>query len=150
MQYAFALGGQMQHVDSALTHFLRLFERNSNSDNSSEVVTQFAEVFLVAVSEGVKCVRSVDFASALPKRKRLFDRFGWQSTELIDVQESWLDARFALVRTRWRFTFRDAVGEPGPLEADSTYLIDTRTERFQIVFYLPHQNIIEVLQKRHP
>jgi hypothetical protein len=137
-------------MDSALTHFLRSFERNSNSENSSEAVTQFADVFLVAAPEGVTCVRSVDFASAMPKRKLLFDQYGWQSTELMDVRESWLDARYALVSTRWRFSFRNSVGELEPIEANSTYLIDTGTERFQIVFYLPHQNIIEVLQKRHP
>jgi hypothetical protein len=138
----------MECIDSAIAHFIRSFERNNSSGNWSQVVPQFAEVFLVVTPNGVQCVRSVDFATALPKRRQLFEQLGWQSTELIGLQESWLDPRYALVTTRWRFNFRFTAHESGPVEVSSTFLIDTGKERFQIILYLTQQDIMQVMKER--
>jgi hypothetical protein len=138
----------MDHTDSALARFMHSYERNSIAGDFSALVSQFAEVFLVAGPNGIQCIRSEDFASALPKRKQLFDRVGCQSTELIELKESWLGARYALASTRWRFIFRSTEGQPTPVEVDSTFLIDAGMERFRIVLYLPHQDLMEVLRRQ--
>jgi hypothetical protein len=138
----------MNHFDGALARFIRSFEHNSASGDVPAVVQQFAEVFLVVTPDSVQCIRSVDFAVAVPKRKQLFDRLGRQSSELIRFKEIRLDLRYALARTRWRFIFRSVAGEPETVEVDVTYLIHTATEPFKILLYLAHQNIMEILTQR--
>jgi hypothetical protein len=138
----------MDYIDGALSRFIQSFERNRASGDVSVVAQQFAEVILVVTPDSVQCIRSVDFAVALPKRKQLFERLGLQSSELIGFKESWLDLRYALANTRWRFIFRSVVGEPESVEVDSTFPIDTAKEPFEIILYLAHQNIMEILKQR--
>ena len=71
----------MEYLDDALSRFIRSFENSSALGNASEVRNQFAEQFLVVSPHGAQCVRSVDFAAVLPKRKELFDSLGFQSSE---------------------------------------------------------------------
>jgi hypothetical protein len=138
----------MNSIDGALARFLRSFERNSAAGNVSESVQQFASVFLVVDPHGAQCIRSADFAAVIPKRKQILDKFGFQSTELVGLEESWLDGRYVLAKTRWRFTFRPPTGEAQSFEVQSTFFIDTGMEPFQILLYLAHQNIMEVLKQR--
>jgi hypothetical protein len=138
----------MDCVDSALSHFVRSFEHNSSSGNISEAVKQFADQFLAVSPHGSQCIRSVDFAAALPKRKELFKSLGLQSTELIGMKESLLDRRYALAKTRWRFTFVSQLQEPELVEVESTFLVDLGVEPFQIILYLAHQDIMEILKQR--
>jgi hypothetical protein len=141
----------MEYVDDALSRFVRSFEHNSASGNTSEVVKQFAEQFLVISPHGAQCVRSAEFAAALPKRKELFDTLGRQSSELIGLEELRLDNRYTLAKTRWRFIFQPLgalVDKQEVVEVESTFMIDTGVEPFQIILYLAHQNIIEILKER--
>jgi hypothetical protein len=138
----------MEYVDDALSRFIRSFENNSASGNASEAGKQFAEQFLVVSPRGAQCVRSVDFAAALPKRKELFDSLGRQSSELIGLKKLRLDHRYALAKTRWRFIFQSLVYKPEVVEVESTFMIDTGVEPFQIILYLAHQNIMEILKQR--
>ena len=141
----------MEFVDDAISQFIRLFAHNSASANASEVCRQFAEQFLVASPLGIQCVRSVDFAAALPRRKELFDKLGRQSTELIGLKELKLDDRYVLAQTRWRFIFESPAAprdKPDVVEVESTFLVDTGRQPFQIILYLAHQNIMDILKER--
>jgi hypothetical protein len=138
----------MEYVDSALSRFIRSFERHGASGNASQAVGQFAEQFLAVSTHGSQCVRSVDFAAALPKRKVLFDSLGFQSSELIGLKESKLDQRYALAQTRWRFIFQSLLDKPEVVEVESTFLIDIGVEPYQIILYLAHQDIMEILKQR--
>ncbi len=138
----------MKQVDDALSRFIRSFEHNSSSGNASEAGKQFAEQFLVVSPHGAQCVRSVDFAAALPKRKELFDGLGRQSSELIGLKEVRLDQRYVLARTRWRFIFEAPGEKQEAVEVESTFMIDTGVEPFQIIVYLAHQDIMEILKQR--
>lgn len=123
-------------------------EHNSSSGNTYEVVKQFADEFLAVSPHHSQCVRSANFAAALPKRKELFKSLGLESTELIGVKESRLDQRYALANTRWRFTFLSQLAKPELVEVESTFLVDMGVEPFQIILYLAHQDIMEILKQR--
>jgi hypothetical protein len=138
----------MEYVDDALSRFIGSFEQNTVSGNASEVGKQFAEHFVAVSPHGAQCVRSVDFAAALPKRKELFDSLGRQSSALIGFKELRLDHRYALARTQWQFIFQSLQGKPEVVEVESTFMVDTAVEPFQILLYLAHQNIMEILKQR--
>jgi hypothetical protein len=115
--------------------------------NVPEIIAGYADVFLAGGPHGAQPVRAADFALALPKRYRLFESMGCRSTELIGLQENWLDARYVSVRTQWRLTFERHEKEALSLVGGSTFLIDTGVEPFRILVYLAHTDIMEVLKQ---
>jgi hypothetical protein len=133
--------------DSPVALFLRGYERVSESNDIPAMVAQFGETFLAAGPLGACCVRSSDFALALPKRKQLFQSLGHSSTALISVDETPLDARYVLARTQWRFTFGKN-GKRLEVVVDSTFLIDTGGDEFKIVVYLTNRDAVQILHER--
>lgn len=138
----------MSTRNGAAVRFIEEFARNSAEGRIGKLMAQFAESFLYAGPQGSQWVRASDFALALPKRKELFDSAGHKSTELSDAQETWLDGRYALVRTRWRFAFQRGLPESAIIETESSFLVDVGAEPFRILTYLSHQDIVEMLRQR--
>jgi len=137
----------MQPSSDAIERFFRAFERSSDSGDVPALIPQFADTFMAAGPQGTQCIRSADFALALPRRKQFFDSLGCRSTELLSLQESRLDARFVLAKTQWRMTFAGKQGEWKEVVADSLYIVDTSVEEFKIVFYLAHKDHITLLRE---
>jgi hypothetical protein len=127
----------MPVADTAVARFLKGLSAHSETEELTDVVSRFAETFLVAGEFGTRVVRSGDFALALPKRKQLMDALGCESSELIALRESVLGNRHVLAEARWRFVFAQR-----SFEVDSSYLIDTGAEEMKIVFYLAHQDVV--------
>lgn len=135
----------MHTKGGAATRFVQEFARNSAEGNLAALVAQFADTFLYAGPQGSQWVRTEDFVLALPKRKETFESFGHKRTELVEVQETWLDDRYTMVRTRWRFIFeRESRGSEN-LETESSFLVDAGAEAFRILAYIPHQDIMQML-----
>jgi hypothetical protein len=133
---------------SPIASFFESFARQSGTDNIQAQVSQFADTFLAAGPHGVKCATSADFTLAIPKRKQLFDSLGCQSTTLVGLEETPLDTRYVLVRTKWKLTFRRPDTNPECIVVDSTFIVDAAASEFKIVFYLANQDIMQVLKDR--
>ncbi len=138
----------MQQPSEAIERFFRIFESNASSDDVDAAVSQFADVFMAGSPQGTQAVRVADFALALPKKKQLFDKLGCQSTTLVSLRETRLDARYVLASTQWRMTFGQGQSQTEDVVADSVYIVDTGAEAFKIVFYLASQDLIQVLKDR--
>jgi hypothetical protein len=137
----------MKNTKTSIETFFDEFARHTAEGNVPELAASYADVFLAGGPQGSKPVRASDFAIALPKRFQLFETMGCQSTELIALQENWLDARYVAVRTQWRLTFERPGTESLPVVVDSTNLIDAGAEPFRILVYLAHTDIMEVLKQ---
>ena len=133
---------------TAVDHFLREYARRTDEGDVAELVTCFAETFMAGGPQGAKALRAGDFGVALPKRYQRFEQMGCRRTELIGVEEQWLDARYVAARTRWRLTFERAGKEPLPIEVESTYLVDAGAEPLRILVYLAHDDIMEKLKQQ--
>ena len=138
----------MNRKVSAVKEFLDTYARHTATRNIPALVSQFADTFLVAGPTGSQCVRSADFARALPRRVELFASLGCQPAELISVEESPLDTRYALVRTIWRFTFTRPENDPETIDSESIFLIDTGSDPFRILVYLTPRDIMDTLRQR--
>lgn len=130
----------------AVEDFFRTFEHNTNHGDAAALTSPFAAVFLAAGPQGANCVRKEDFALALPKRKKLFEGLGLRTTELIGIDTESLDARYTMARARWNMSFANESGSAHEIVVDSTYIVDTGVDPFQIVLYLAHQDIMAVLK----
>jgi hypothetical protein len=133
---------------SSIARFFDSFARESNRDNVPTQVSLFGDTFLALNPLGAKCVSSADFALALPERKQLFASLGLQATTLVSLEETPLDARYVLVKTRWQMLFDRANAKTEEVLADSTFVVDTAVDEYKIVLYLAHQDIQEVLKDR--
>ena len=132
----------------AIEAFFRTFEYNTNHGDTAALVSPFAAVFLAAGPQGSSCVRKEDFALVLPKRKQLFNSLGCGSTELVRLRAKQLDSRFSMARTQWKMIFANGVSAAREILVESTYIVDTGSDPFQIVAYLAHQDIMAVLKER--
>jgi len=137
----------MKNAKTPIEGFFDEFARHTATGNVPELVSSYADVFLAGGPRGVQPVRATDFALALPKRYKLFESIGSRSTELIGLQENWLDARYVFVRTQWRLTFERSGAESLPIVVESTNLLDAAAEPFRILVYLAHADIMEVLKQ---
>jgi hypothetical protein len=134
--------------ETPVSRFFEVYWRESNEDNTSGLVSHFADPFLSAGPLGTRCVSAAEFAVVLPKRKQLFEQLGARPASLVSLEETSLGARYVLAKTRWRMEFVREDLEPTDLLLDSTFLVDTGGDRFRIVMYMPHQDIMQVIKER--
>lgn len=138
----------MEDTCMAVEEFLRHFTHHTNHADAPIQVSQFASTFLAAGPQGASCERRDDFGLAIPKRKQLFESVGLRSTELVRIEADSLGPRYSLARTQWKMLFESGTQAPKEILVESTYIVDTVLEPFQIVLYLAHQDIMAILKER--
>lgn len=138
----------MERLSEAIEVFFREFEKNSNTGDVDRIAAQFADPFMVADPSGSQVVRSNDFKSAIPHRQKLFESLGCRFTTLESIHETKLESQFVMAKTEWRMQFDRGTGTREDVMAWSTFILHTLGEAPKIVFYLRHENIMAVLQKR--
>ena len=133
---------------NSITRFFQALEQETIAGNFPALAERFSETFLAASPSGAKVAQRSLFAQVLPARKQQFEKMGKSSTKLISLEKTPLDARYTLAKTRWQLTFARDGQEPQEVFADSTYVVDTGAEPFQIILYLTSQDLPKVLAER--
>ena len=128
--------------------FFHDFEHNSKLSETSALISQFAEMFLVAGPQGAQVVPANAFALALPRRKKRFEEMGCQSTELVSLRETTLGNHYVMAETEWQMTFAQGEESPEEIRVASTFIIYTGDEQPKIVFYLPQHDVMALLKNR--
>jgi hypothetical protein len=128
--------------------FFKEYEHAGNTVNTAQLLTQFADNFMVAAPHGTTSIRASDFITILPQRKALFDLMGCQLSTLHSLRITPLGKHYDLVQTTWRFHFSLPGNRSEEVDVDSTFLIHTANDALKIVLYLPHQDIMAVLRDR--
>ena len=137
-----------RRMKTEIEQFFRDFEANDNAEHIDAIVAQFADTFLFAGPDGSQAVRTHDFARALPKRKQFFKQLGCISTELQSVAPVKLGERYVLASTRWRMLFQQESKPEEQITVESTFLVDMGGPVAKIVFYLPHHDVMALLQEK--
>jgi hypothetical protein len=135
-------------MSSAIETFFQNYEHNSNLSETSAVMSQFAEMFLVAGPQGAQVVPANAFALALPRRKKQFEEMGCQSTDLISLRETTLGNHYVMAETEWQMTFAQGEKSPEEIRVASTFIVYTGDEQPKIVFYLPKHDVMALLKNR--
>jgi hypothetical protein len=128
--------------------FFRTFERLSAESNAPDLGVLYAPAFLLAGPGGSQMVRAADLQHAIVKRKDLFKTLGCTSTNLVGLEETVLDDRYSLVRTEWQWRFEPSSGNLVEFTLPSSYLVERAADRWQIVAYIPHADIMAELRRR--
>ena len=133
---------------TAMESFFRTFEQLSAESNAAALAGLYAPSFLLAGPSGSQLVRAGDLQQAIPKRKDLFKTLGCTSTRLATLHETVLDDRYSLVRAEWQWHFERSSEAPIELTLPSSYVIERSPDRWQIVAYIPHADIMAELRRR--
>lgn len=126
----------------------RFFQSLDSAGEGGGLVSHFSDPLLFAGPDGAQSVAAARFVPALQKRKLLFESLGLRPAEFVSLTETPLDARYVLARTKWRFTFDPAQSHSTPIEVESTFLFDTRTDPYRILLYVAHRDILSILRER--
>jgi hypothetical protein len=133
---------------STIEDFFQALEQETATGNFAALAERFSESFLAASPGGAKIAQRSVFTQSMPSRKQAFDKLGCTSTRLISLETTALDARYTMAKSRWQLTFVRGGREPQEVFADSTYIVDTGAEPFQIILYLTSQDLPSVLAER--
>lgn len=132
-------------ISSDVRDFFARFEQAGNRLDLDEISGQFADPFMSADPNGVQAVPKAAFLAALPAREKLFASIGATGMRLTGITETPLDDHYILVDTQWET--EPATSETEPLSLSSAYVLRrTEDDTLQIVFYLNHQDIMEVIR----
>src|SRR6266481_2631388 len=118
-------------MSSAMKSFFQDYEHNSNLSETGALISQFAEMFLVAGPQGAQVVPATAFALALPRRKKQFQEVGCQSTDLISLRETTLGNHYVMAETEWQMTFAQGEKSEG-IRVASTFIVYTGDEQPKI------------------
>jgi hypothetical protein len=135
-------------MSSAMETFFKDYEHNSKLSETGALISQFAEVFVVASPQGAQVVPANAFALVLPRRKKQFEEMGCQSTELISLRETTLGNHYVMAETEWQMTFAQEEKSPEEITVASTFIVYTGGEKPKIVFYLPQHDVMALLKNR--
>jgi hypothetical protein len=126
--------------------FFQEYEHNSNLSETGAVISQFADVFVVAGPQGAQVVPANAFALALPRRKKQFEEMGCRSTNLMSLRETALGNHYVMAETEWRMMFVRGEKPSQEVTVASTFIVYTGNERPKIVFYLPQHDVMALLK----
>jgi ketosteroid isomerase-like protein len=133
---------------NSITQYFRALEQETIAGNFSALAERFSETFLAASPGGARLAQRSVFAQMLPARKEQFEKMGKNSTKLVSLETTEIDARYTLAKTRWQLTFTRDGQSSQVVFADSTYIVDRGAEPFQIILYLTSQDLPKVLAER--
>jgi hypothetical protein len=135
-------------MSNAMEIFFKDFQHNSNLSETSALISQFAEMFLVGGPQGAQVVPASAFALALPRRQKQFQEMGCQSTDLVSLRETTLGNHYVMAETEWQMTFARGEESPEEIRVASTFIVYTGDEQPKIVFYLPQHDVMALLKNR--
>jgi hypothetical protein len=128
--------------------FFQAIADETASGNMTALAARFSDPFLAASPNGAKVAQRSTFTQDMPTRKQLFDKLGCRLTRLVSLETTAIDARYTLAKSRWQLSFAREGLEPQEVFADSTYIVDTGAEPFQIILYLTSQDLPKVMAER--
>ena len=128
---------------------LRTFFEAFNSGDDTDVsagADLFYEHFLSLDPNTVTMVTREQLRFVLPMRAKMFASIGASGPRLRDLQARYLDDQHVVVATTWDVHFEDEAARP--LALRSTYLLRLVDGQWQVVVYINHQDIGNVIAER--
>ena len=135
----------MRQISRDVEELFREYEGYANGDGGGdEASRQFAEIFMVADSEGGRMVPAAVLTKAVAMKRKMLEGAGSHRTRLVSLEERPLGDPYVLAETEWVMEFE--TGEKVGLR--STFILFRGEGGLKIVFYLAHQDLVGVLRER--
>jgi Domain of unknown function (DUF4440) len=132
-------------VRDSVQAFFTDFERASAALDLTALGEMFADVFLNLSPTSAGPVTREEFTDALPMRERLFASIDATAMTLTRLSETVLDDMHTLAETQWRVQFGPDSPPGRNLTLSSAFLLRRQDQRWRVVAYLNHQDILAVV-----
>lgn len=130
-----------------LRSFFERFQSLSAASDVEGLAAMYAGHVMVAGTNGVHIVSSVDLQHAIATRKQLLESMGHHGTALVGFEETTLTDRYSLVRAQFQWHFNGASGRSAVV-LPSTFVVDRGGDSPHIVLYLNEHDVVTVLRER--
>lgn len=128
-----------------IKEFFQRFESNSRDGLDEALIEQFATVFLAGAEPLSVTVSASEFAKALPVRRKNLSAMGIGPGKLVEMKEVWIQGRYSLVETSWQVLLS---GREDGVSVCSTFLVEETPKGYKVIFYLAHQNLLQIARQR--
>jgi hypothetical protein len=136
----------MDTVSPVVRRFFEEFGRAAKALDVDRILAQFADPFLHADPGGTRAIGHADFPAILERRRALFGPLGLRESATIPLEETPLDDRYTLVRTRVSMRFERPGGQDIEVHQDATFLLSSYQNLPKIIMYMNHQDLSSVLR----
>lgn len=128
--------------------FFELYARGRSALDIDLIASQYEDAFLFAGPRGARVTQKAAVLSALPKAQELLNTHGHTSTQVVSVDETWLDEHYLLARVQFAWRFEKLAAPPIDVNVESTFILYLNQGAFTIVFQLEHEDFHQALRAR--
>ncbi len=137
----------MAEVSKAIREFFDAYASATGSLEVSWLGSAYGDTFMFASPGGVQAVKRDDFLKVVPKRGAFFRAAGLVASEIIRLEEMYLDEKHTMVKAYWSLRFEKDPERPIVEETAATYVLRQQEGPWQIVFQLDHQDLTKRVQE---
>jgi hypothetical protein len=128
--------------------FFEQYARSRSSVDIDGIVSQYADVCMLAASDGARVAERPTLLAGFSKALELLKTLGHRSTNLASLNETSVDEHYAMVRAQFVWRFQRAPAEPIDVTVDSTFILYMKDGVPKIVFHHEHEDFWEALRTR--
>jgi hypothetical protein len=133
---------------SNVKQFFIRYEEGANTFDADLVIAQFASSFMGADPNGVACFQNdAEFRRVIPERKAFFERIGFKSAHVLNVDETALDERYTMAKVHWQMIFEKTPGNSQEFRFYITYFLFDPGTGPKVVFYISHDDEQKVMRE---
>ncbi len=136
----------MKKTSSEVVKFFKSLEKNSNNLDLNGLSSQYADMFMFADSSGTRIIKKEDFLKVLPNRKKFVDKVGLKFVRYTTLEETRLDNYHTMVEAHIIMHFEKDNDKQIEDEDSSTYILERKNDRLQIILHIEHGNLTEKLK----
>lgn len=133
---------------SRIEEFFRRYEESANTFEPELVVSQYTQTFMGADPNGVVCINNdTTFREAIPQRKSLFEKIGFKSAKVLNIDETPLDELYTMAKVHWHMVFEKEPGKPLDFKFFITYFLYDPGPGPKVAFYISHEDEQKVMRE---
>lgn len=138
----------MNTASQVVREFFEQFQRSRNTLDLGLVSSQYPDSFMFADPNGARIVEKQAVLAALPRGQEFFKAHGHRFTKVLSLDETWLDARYVLVRAQFVWRFEKTSAQPIDAKLDSTFILCLTDGSAQIVFQHEPEEFQQAMRAR--
>ena len=137
----------MNNVSETVKAFFEGMEKSGNSLDLELISSQYEDTFMFADPNGTQVIEKQKFLAALPRRQEFFKMLGYQSTEILSLEEIELDNQYVMVKAHFLMQFKKATEELLEADLNSTFILNIKNDIPKIVFQIEHHELQKAMQE---
>ena len=127
--------------------FFARYEEGANTFDPALMASLYTAEFMAGDPNGVSCGRNDQaLREAFVKRKAMFQRIGFKSAKVLNVDATPLDERYTMAKVHWHMRFEKEPGHPLDFRFFITYVLFDDGSGPKAAFWISHEDEQQVMR----